>query len=547
MLTVLKLQIAVVVFIANIFLICCRNNDQEDLTRIYKNLLDNEHFNLENLAEEYSKVCPFGVDDYRLGNCPNCSYEPDCIINNKCCPDVIYGYLDYKCVSVVQREGKSSFNATSYSMIASCPSSSRGSGRPSQNSKEEIPVTSLITGLTYQTKQFARCNDDDNSLITWNTSFHCLETLPPWGEPIQITSFEDLVQNIELFNCEIRFSITAANVPLAAVCSGGEEYYNNKVFIKPKRLVNECNMTGLWEHFDPDNVFCYICNPGLSFQYYKTKPVISTCNWIKSNIDIKNACTRREQTPYYLPFKNVFCKLCNIMPNSFFSVNDELYDTWVHARNISEQTVAETVGGLFHSENSNDFDTELIGNISYNSTNYSCLIPLQKMNGSTRSNARKISNCDRGNTNDDVEVPLYNCSSMFQKYLINGKSGLNVFNRSQITDTLYFSYILYIYLCDDSVEINRFCEVDTEEQICSLKSNQSERAISCMLCQTGDIYFFDYHYRGSGFDVLMKNTCSNLLEDVLFLDIISLLVAARESGCSIWNRVEKYYAQKVMF
>ncbi|XP_060607800.1 uncharacterized protein LOC132759938 [Ruditapes philippinarum] len=167
----------------------CDGSDEENFSHIYKNLLGFD-FDMDYVIREYMKVCPTvticgdknesfidTLTEYDLFNlpiqCPNCSCEQDCVINNNCCPDVIYGYLQYDCVSSVKHKGKEFYNEEKFSMIASCPQSWVASHNMTKQRESILPVTSFLTGLTYQTVEFAQCNGDNKSLATWNTTFYC--------------------------------------------------------------------------------------------------------------------------------------------------------------------------------------------------------------------------------------------------------------------------------------------------------------------------------------------------------------------------------------
>ncbi|KAL3882776.1 hypothetical protein ACJMK2_029083, partial [Sinanodonta woodiana] len=102
-------------------------------------------------------------------------------------------------------------------------------------------------------------------------------------------------------------------------------------------MVDSCNVSGLWDRYDPDidwackhhtiqfeqfaNVFCYICNPDIVS--HSSGPLIDTCNitgyWKRNEITIAQGRMHYTYNSRYHPFKNTFCYMCNIWDSSFSS------------------------------------------------------------------------------------------------------------------------------------------------------------------------------------------------------------------------------------
>ncbi|XP_071137010.1 uncharacterized protein [Mytilus edulis] len=113
-------------------------------------------------------------------------------------------------------------------------------------------------------------------------------------------------------------------------CSQNEEIHFNK-----------CNMTGMWDIFDPDiqyacestyklvykvykNIFCFICNPIRRIYTTDVRTCNSTGSWKPFDQGLHDACQYYNNPDNSLSFLNVFCYLCNrdnTFSNSFVDVN----------------------------------------------------------------------------------------------------------------------------------------------------------------------------------------------------------------------------------
>lgn len=562
------------------------DNVKREHTEIHRTLLNDENIDLEELMHEYFKVCPFHGQCMdrtsasfvaRLNTtdtwwCPDCSCRPDCILNDKCCPSVIYGYLEYECANVIAR-ADNEWRRISYHLIASCPNTSLHAGDSIFDDSDNVPVVSLVTGVTYKTRHFANCNADDKTLVTWNATIHCADSNDYYWDPLvaEINTFEDLIQQIKEFNCYIRYSVTDDSVPRASPCEGFDHFIRKEHRNIPTVRITACNETGLWGNYDSTidlacrrltlpytqyiykNVFCYICNPGLSSLYYKNKPVISTCNatgrWRYHDGDIKSDCLNSAQTPHALPFKNIFCKLCN-MDNIAYNLmrGIALPDgnvTWLRVNMLQYKHVAALISNLFQSQltgfqadsNISYANITLGWKTDYDSRDTLCSLPLHIRDTELRC-SKHHSDCYTTEDEDSkcgqehiiVDRPSYDCTEKFRKSVIVRDMNIDADNNSIYDDDFLLNYILELYLCDDSFVANSLCSTN-----CSIDvlAGQNIRNIGCLFCQSGNVYDH-WDRRNSGFDIVLKITCLNILEFWLFVDVFSLLEVARDSrNCSI--------------
>ena len=132
-----------------------------------------------------------------------------------------------------------------------------------------IPVTVLSSGQTYQNIFCASCyNIPDNMVTYWDAKVECRRSVFLPGDVSTILTDVERTED-----CNVVYDLSAdarTDLPMSPLC---------------KVLVNSCNVTGLWDTYDPvieaachaftapfdfayQNVFCYLCNTNETLPLY---------------------------------------------------------------------------------------------------------------------------------------------------------------------------------------------------------------------------------------------------------------------------------------
>ncbi|XP_052687425.1 uncharacterized protein LOC128166354 [Crassostrea angulata] len=266
--------------------------------------------------------------------CPDCFCDNLCFGRGDCCPDKYFAQSGLVCNNVTfvnATRDESRDQRSSFLMIKECPhETERVIAEKCEQSNDSLsklkypPVTSSITNLTYANRFCAQCNNE-TSYQSWNIDIYCQEFL----DINFLSSFKEIVDNGIKNRCVMQFaSLKNKNV---FGC-----YYLQYHF-------DSCNKTGFWKTGDTDvlhaceslyvnndtlfkNSFCRMCNP----TFYKGD-VISQCNvtgrWNLFDKKIKDACSHFELNEGTLPFKNIFCRICNTpetLENTFMDASAEI-------------------------------------------------------------------------------------------------------------------------------------------------------------------------------------------------------------------------------
>ena len=304
--------------------------------------------NLTHLALEYALTCgsahtlcnaeeiSFKMPMSLVGDCPpikNC--DKNCAMSQLCSPDLENAFINVSCSSTVLYSPKKSHMHT-YMMVDTCnghfPTASSEYVELC-NKVDEIneynffnetfrPVFSMVTGITYRNKFCALCNVDGKNFNQFQLEMKCDKFL----DINSFSSLQDMWEAIKTFNCSVSY------VPPFEVNQNVSKCYFSSHYTQ----LRQCNTTCLWSKYDPqiewacenfnsspykgyNNIFCYICNPGLAST--QTRRVIDTCNvtgeWRHNATEIENACLQLPLTERTFPFKNKFCQLCNVNSNGF--------------------------------------------------------------------------------------------------------------------------------------------------------------------------------------------------------------------------------------
>lgn len=269
-------------------------------------------FNFTNLDFNISK-------NHKL--CPDCFCDNLCFGRGDCCPDKYFalsGLVCYNVTFVNETLGydESRNQRSSFLMIKNCPRATdqliKEKCKNQADSVDKLkypPVTSVITNLTYANRFCAQCNDE-TSYQFWNLDINCIQFL----DINFLSSFKEVVDRGIEHVCVMQFAPHDDRPAYNCYHLQGFHF-------------DTCNKTGFWKTRDDDvlyacesmyvnndtffkNPFCRMCNP----TFYEGE-VIKQCNvtglWDFFDEQIEQACSRFGLNEGTLPFKNIFCRICN--------------------------------------------------------------------------------------------------------------------------------------------------------------------------------------------------------------------------------------------
>ena len=255
--------------------------------------------------------------------CPECYCDNLCFDRGDCCPDKYFsfnrGLICYNVTIVNATKDKSRDQRSSFLMVKKCPT--EGSLLLKENCERDFdsidklrfpPVTGIHSNITYANKFCAKCNSE-KSFSPWNLDIFCQEFL----DVNFLSSFEEVIENGMEKHCIIQYALN--DDEKAFNCNQLQKYH-----------FDSCNVTGFWKRKDDvilhacesnyvnfekyalyKNTFCRICNP----TFYKGE-AIARCNvtemWDFYDETIQQACIDFDLNEGSLPYKNVFCRQCNL-------------------------------------------------------------------------------------------------------------------------------------------------------------------------------------------------------------------------------------------
>lgn len=255
--------------------------------------------------------------------CPNCFCDNLCFGRGDCCPDKYFALSGLVCDNVTfvnATQDESRDQRSSFLTIRNCPyGTEQVKAKMCEHEYEDLnklrypPVTSNITNLTYANRFCAQCHDE-TSYQFWNLDINCKEFL----DINFLSSFKEVIDSGIENRCVMQF-VPHEDKP-AYNCFHLQDYH-----------FDSCNKTRFWKTRDGDvlnacesiyvnndtlfkNSFCRMCNP----TFYEGG-VITECNvtglWNFFDKSIKQACSRFGLNEGTLPFKNIFCRICNAPEN----------------------------------------------------------------------------------------------------------------------------------------------------------------------------------------------------------------------------------------
>ncbi|XP_069121320.1 uncharacterized protein [Argopecten irradians] len=302
--------------------------------------------NLTNLIYQYYLICgsqficekqnynfiKYHQPSPNLALCPQCSCAKDCVQNGTCCPDVMFSFPIPVCKDKSIIKSVYLGNDQSH-MIVDCHEKSP------QQTKEKCyknftdaemmqnpPVTYTKYAFTFRNKHCAECNGIFFNYSNWGIDISCQMV----SDFNFLSTYEEIIDKAKESNCNVMYDEDEDTSRY--IC---EEFKELNDWPMAK---SECNITGTWLKYDRDiesacnsdysitdngftNVFCLMCNP----PPYNVN-TISSCNvsgnWAPYESELREACTKQDATPSTMPYKNLFCFLCNRNNTSHFRYQD---------------------------------------------------------------------------------------------------------------------------------------------------------------------------------------------------------------------------------
>lgn len=241
--------------------------------------------------------------------CPPCDCDERCILRGTCCPDKLFsGKAVPSCVGVTiigdhRRE---------FYMVPACRDKDSCTDNSLEVRLKEVPVSSMATSYSYETKALAEKYENGATLLEWGIEFACNSSM----DFNFISKYSRLLESVQRENCSMRYS--PSDMMKVHECSTTDN------------TISRCNRTGLWVKYDPgidwacsnyyqhsglfENIFCRLCNPSNAL-VGNDESLISVCNntglWQSFDKEVEDGCLSSSRSHVSYPFKNIFCWICN--------------------------------------------------------------------------------------------------------------------------------------------------------------------------------------------------------------------------------------------
>ena len=210
-------------------------------------------------------------------------------------------------------------------------------------------VTSKGFPVSYWNTYCALCNGESAiDVDEWSLSINC-----GWFADFNfLSTIQSIIDLANERDCRFRYQ--SLTPELVTVCDPDRPTMKNWT-------IGSCNQTGSWRSYDETieiachasyevpyrlykNVFCYMCNP----PRYMPRDIIDSCNtthlWSPPDVKLGHACTNYTSSQYTMPFKNIFCFLCNRINNKNFTY----LEAQTHATEVMETVKLSFYEGIFY-------------------------------------------------------------------------------------------------------------------------------------------------------------------------------------------------------
>lgn len=355
------------------------------LTGIHTLCLCKKLPDINNILNQYAAVCgihfcnvstvslPYFHDN--LTNlqsfCPPCVCNR-CVLNMNCCPEIGLHLSHSKCENKFAYNPLNEMSDFYFTVVDRCPTTAdRNVVQLCQNTtnlSEMLTLTpvTVSSGVTYRNVYCAECNGETD-FQEWTLDIKCDEIV----DFNFLSSFEEIADLIKMKLCTVSYN----HLDLSYSVQKCEPIMRNN-------LIGQCNVTGTWSTYDYDidwacngfqlpfeiykNVFCFICNPPLTDQDIITSTCNQTGDWLEKTDAIENACLMYNESSATLPFKNMFCRYCNIK-EGYYEFNDITGIFWIYSENDNSQLSYMMANGKF----TEDFIVQYLENTVTNNYSYS--------------------------------------------------------------------------------------------------------------------------------------------------------------------------------
>lgn len=272
--------------------------------------------------------------------CPPCLCDT-CVLNMNCCPEIALHLSHLKCENSFAYNPLNKMDDFYFTVVDSCPTTAdRNVVQLCQNTtnlNEMLTLTpvTISSGVTYRNVYCAECNGETD-FQEWTLDINCDELV----DFNFLSSFAEIADMIKLKQCTLKYNHLDLSYSVQEC--------------KPMRndLIGQCNVTRTWSTYDYGidwacngfqlpfaiykNVFCFICNPPLTDQDIITSTCNQTGDWLQKTDAIETACLMFNESSATLPFKNVFCRYCNIK-EGYYEFNDITGIFWIYSENDNNQ------------------------------------------------------------------------------------------------------------------------------------------------------------------------------------------------------------------
>lgn len=272
--------------------------------------------------------------------CPQCSCDENCLSQGTCCLDKYLQFPTFSCYDSVMLDATKYNSSVFYPMILDCSAKTKKRDTDQCMTTRTIsekfnlpPVTDPKTNFTFKNKHCAKCHGV-NEYIEWELSISCYL----FSDFNFFSSYDEVIEHGMNRSCIMKH-IPPENVYIQNCSLGNNIKYET------------CNLTKAWRDFDSNlvkmcespyrlnyhifkNIFCYMCNPVIRH----SNDIVNYCNytgvWEPRDNTLERACLMNGQSKRMLPYKNVFCFLCN-------------------RNNTKSQLLQDVHSGILHIENTN--------------------------------------------------------------------------------------------------------------------------------------------------------------------------------------------------
>ena len=304
----------------------------------------------ERLCNNYSSQLAIATDKLGMNEqCISCSCKSDCAANDDCCIDLIVEQMPYTCIEEPRLLTVENF-ITDF--------------KPDEGASMTVIDKCLNRA---DVDLIDRCETDHfnrSDILQYSPVFQegiyknlfCLMCNVPHPEPVFTINIvcNSYLETALAKTMSQLFEVVRKQCKTQLVPAGYDRFCGKRGnVVEDLGIISYCNRTGLWLNYDEriaagceedehslvsfmpiytltlnnvsmrfKNYLCFLCNPQES---EVTAPhIYDSCNkdhWTTYDPDLNKVCRETSLVPSWLPYKNVYCYLCNrpLVPNPTFT------------------------------------------------------------------------------------------------------------------------------------------------------------------------------------------------------------------------------------